>query len=196
MPTPAIQRRWKNLPGEPVGEAGNPFTGYDRFGRTEQMQWWSGTGILPVGSASVPLAALVNIQWGYNRASQKTWRKDLLAPATTGQDQHFGYDGLYQVTERQRGLLNINTTAVGGIPAQVENFSYDETGNWITYRQSNDGAPSIDETRVNNRSNQMTQVDGSSAGISYDANGNMLTVPTGDNLTGPPASWCGMGGTD
>jgi hypothetical protein len=39
MPTPAIQRRWKNLPGEPVGDAGDPYTGYDRFGRTEQMRW-------------------------------------------------------------------------------------------------------------------------------------------------------------
>jgi RHS repeat-associated protein len=124
------------------------------------------------------------VQWGYNRASQKTWRKDLLAPAATGQDQNFGYDGLYQVTERQRGLLNVNTTAVGGIPAQQENFSYDETGNWITYKQVNDGVLGIDETRVNNRSNQMTQVDGSSAGVSYDKNGNMLTVPTGDGLTG------------
>jgi len=38
---------------------------------------------------------------------------------------------------------------------------------------------------VNNRSNQVTEVDGSAAGISYDANGNMLTVPTGEGLTGP-----------
>jgi RHS repeat-associated protein len=129
--------------------------------------------------------SLLDVQWGYNRASLKTWRKDLLAPASTGQDQHFRYDGLYQVTERQRGLLNVNTTAVGGIPEQQENFSYDETGNWITYRQRNEEELSIDETRVNNRSNQITQVDGSSAGVSYDANGNMLSVPTGEGLTGP-----------
>jgi YD repeat-containing protein len=174
LPQPAIQRRWKKLSGQPDGDAGDPYTGYDRFGRTEQMQWWT-TGGSP--------ASLVNVQWGYNRASQKTWRKDLLAPGSTGQDQHFGYDGLNQATERQRGLLNINATAISSIPAQQENFRYDETGNWITYRQVNDGVLGIDETRVNNRSNQMTQVDGSSAGISYDANGNMLTVPTGEGLT-------------
>jgi RHS repeat-associated protein len=179
MPAPGIQRRWKNLPGEPVGDAGDPYTGYDRFGRTEQMRW-----IKPhLGGNGFD--TLANVQWGYNRASQKTWRKDLLAPASTGQDQHFGYDGLNQVTERQRGLLNINTTAAGGIPAQVENFSYDETGNWITYKQKNEGALDIDQSRVNNQSNQMTQVDGSSAGISYDKNGNMLSVPTGEGLTGP-----------
>jgi RHS repeat-associated protein len=179
MSTPSLQRRWKNLPGEPVGDAGDPYTGYDRFGRTEQMRW------IKPHTGDSGFDTLVNVQWGYNRASQKTWRKDLLAPSSTGQDQHFGYDGLYQVTERQRGLLNVNTTAVGGVPAQQENFSYDETGNWITYKQSNEGALGIDQSRVNNRSNQMTQVDGSSAGISYDANGNMLTVPTGDGLTGP-----------
>jgi RHS repeat-associated protein len=179
MPTPMIQRRWKNLPGEPVGDAGDPYTGYDRFGRTEQMRW-----IKPHTEGN-GFDTLAHVQWGYNRASQKTWRKDLLAPASTGQNQHFGYDGLNQVTERQRGLLNINTTAVGGIPAQQENFSYDETGNWITYKQNNEGALDIDQSRVNNQSNQMTQVDGSSAGVSYDKNGNMLTVPTGDDLTGP-----------
>ena len=179
MPTPTIQRRWKSLPGEPAGDAGDPYTGYDRFGRTEAMRW-----IKPhVGDGG--LDTLVNVQWGYSRASQKTWRKDLLAPASAQQDQHFAYDGLYQVTERTKGLLNVNTSAVGGIPAQAENFNYDETGNWVSYRQQNEGAPGIDETRASNRSNQMTQVDGSSAGVSYDRNGNMLTVPTGNGLTGP-----------
>ena len=122
-----IQRRWKNRPGEPVGVAGDADTGHDRFGRMEEMLW------MRTHSGDSGFDTLVTVQWGNNRASQKTWRKDLLAPASTGQDQHFGYDGQYQVTERQRGLLNINTTAVGGIPAQQEDFSYDETGNWITY---------------------------------------------------------------
>ena len=126
LPVPGIQRRWKSLPGEPVGDAGDAYTGYDRFGRTEKMLW------IKPHSGDSGYDALVNVQWGYSRASQKTWRRDLLASPSTGQDQHFGYDGLYQVAERQRGLLNVNATAVGDIPAQAESFGYDETGNKLT----------------------------------------------------------------
>ena len=180
FPQPGLERRWKKLAGQPNGDAGDPYTGYDRFNRVEQMLWQRSAGVPPV-----PMP-LVHVQWGYNRASLKTWRKDLLAPASSGQDLHFGYDGLYQVAERQRGLLNTNTSAIGGIPSQQEDFSYDETGNWVSYRQANTGELDIDQSRVNNRSNQITQVDGSSAGVSYDRNGNMLELPTGEALTGPP----------
>src|SRR5690606_9533321 len=39
LPEPEVQRRWKKLPGQPSGDAGDPYTGYDRFGRVEQMLW-------------------------------------------------------------------------------------------------------------------------------------------------------------
>lgn len=177
LPEPGVERRWKKLAGEPVGDAGDPYTGYDRFGRTEQMRWYKVDG--------ESYDPLVSVQWGYNRASLKTWRRDLLAPTGAAQDQHFGYDGLYQVTQRQRGLLNINATAVSGTPAQQEDFAYDETGNWVTYQQANDGVLDIDQTRGGNVSNQITEIDGSGAGVNYDLNGNMLLVPTGESLEGP-----------
>ena len=178
IPTPNIQRRWKALPGEPVGDAGDPYTGYDRFGRTERMRW----GKVETGGSFTPL---VDVKWGYDQNSQKTWKKDALAPPSTAQDQIFTYDELVQLTMRQAGMLNINHTAVVGIPAQQENFSYDETGNWKAYQKHVNGAAVIDQSRVNNKSNQVTQIDGSSTGVSYDKNGNMLTVPTGDALSDP-----------
>lgn len=175
---PGLERRWKALVGQPVGDAGDPYTGYDRFGRVENMLWWK-----PATSA-----AAVQVGWGYDRTSRRTWRRDVLANAalTAGGDQAFTYDALSQVRGRDVGRLNTNTTAIGGIPAQQEAFRYDEAGNWLGYELLADGAPQIEQTRVSNRSNQLTQVDGSSAGLSYDANGNMLTVPTGDELTGEP----------
>ena len=39
LTAPGIQRRWKSLPGEAVSDAGDPYTGYDRFGLTEAMRW-------------------------------------------------------------------------------------------------------------------------------------------------------------
>ena len=161
-----------------MGDAGDQYTGYDRFGRTERMRW----GKLGDGGSFTPL---VDVKWGYSPSSQKTWRKDMLAPTATQQDQRFLYDGLQQVTERQRGVLNINHTAAGGVPAQQESFSYDETGNWVAYKKQENGRTEINQTRVNNRSNQVTQIDASSVGTNYDKNGNMLEVPTGDALTNP-----------
>jgi hypothetical protein len=78
LPQPAIKHRWKKLPIASNGDAGDPYTGNDRFGRTEQMKRVSGTGILPVGSASVPPAALITVQWGYDRfacTESMSWSK-------------------------------------------------------------------------------------------------------------------------
>ena len=178
-PQPALERLWKKLPTEPVGDGGDPYTGYDRFGRVEQMFWRKQWG-------PDSYETYMKVQWGYNRASLKTWRRDLLAPASAGQDQAFRYDGLQQVTKRERGVLNVNGTAVGGVAAQAESFGYDETGNWVVYRQVNGGAVDVNQTRVNNRSNQATQVDGSSAWLGYDQNGNMVLCPEDANPSGPP----------
>jgi len=48
-----------------VGDADDPYTGYDRFGRTERMRW-----VKPQSDSSV--LPLVDVAWGYSRASQKT----------------------------------------------------------------------------------------------------------------------------
>jgi RHS repeat-associated protein len=182
-----VQRTWKKLAGEPDGDGGDPYTGYDRFGRTQWMRWFKQSG--------EDYNPLVNVQWGYSRASLKTWRKDLQAPSSAQQDQQFGYDGLYQVSQRDRGLLNLNGTAIGGIPAQRETFSYDETGNWVHYQQQDAGSLNIDQPRTNNRSNQITTIDGLSvygdlgtSSISYDKNGNMTATPGGEALNGYPTT--------
>jgi RHS repeat-associated protein len=176
LPQPTVQRRWKKLPGEPYGDGGDPYTGYDRFGRTQWMRWFK--------QDADDYASLVDEQWGYSRASLKNWRRDLQAPASANQDQKFGYDDLYQVSQRQRGLLNVNLSAVGGTPAQQENFTYDETGNWINYQQQNGGSLGIDENRTNNRSNQIVTVNGASADIAYNRNGNMVSVPASASSAG------------
>lgn len=54
------------------------------------------------------------------------------------------------------GNLNLNQTAIGAIPAANETFSYDPTGNWTAYTRASDGSTDLDQTRVNNRDNQLT----------------------------------------
>ena len=166
-PQPGIELSYIKSASEPVGDAGDPYTGLDRFGRTVDMRWQT-TGASP--------DIRDHFQWGYDRASNRTWRANL-APTGAEQDHHYGYDGLYQVKNDALGNLNINRSAIGGIPAEQESFDYDPTGNWLNYKKDEDGSTTIDQSRVNNRDNQVTQFDSSNAGVSYDKTGNALQMP-------------------
>jgi RHS repeat-associated protein len=164
-PEPGIELSYIKNSGEPERDSGDPYTGYDRFGRTVDMKWQTPDGA----------TMLDRVQYGYDRSSSRTWRRDLAAPA--GHDEFFRYDALHQVTDLSRGNLNLNQTAIGGIPVFEENFEYDPTGNWNRYRSATDGAETLDQTRVNNRDNQITQLDGSNEGILYDRAGQARQMP-------------------
>lgn len=166
MPQPGISLSYKHTTGEPTGDAGDPYSGYDRFGRTVDMHWTRGAG----GSPAVTLS---RIQYGYDRMNRRLWRQDLAAPADTKQDRFYGYDGLGQVTDSALGNLNINHTSIAGIAAQKETFDYDAIGNWKQYHRQADGATTLDQTRWHNRDNQITALDADSEDLTYDANGNM-----------------------
>jgi len=129
---------------------------------------------------------LADIAYGYDAASRRTWRQDMTPESEAAFDRFYGYDALGQVKAADRGTLNQNRTAIGGVPEEAEAWNYDEQGNWLKYLKAEDGVTEIDQHRRNNESNQITTVDGSNAGVAYDKNGNMLRVPTGDALTGAP----------
>ena len=72
---------------------------------------------------------LEQIQYGFDRDSRRTWKRRALA---AGEDDHYRYDALSQVTAAARGNLNLNRTAIGGRPASEQSWDYDPTGNWLT----------------------------------------------------------------
>jgi RHS repeat-associated protein len=166
-PQPGVEMCMLRPGGGSDGDAGDPYDGYDRFGRVQEMRWQS-------TSTGMPIDAW---QWGYNEASNRTWKKNLVA--ASGQDEAYGYDGLYQVIQDAVGTLNTNHTAIGGIPAEEENFTYDPTGNWLGYRKAEDSSIVLNQSRSNNKDNQLTQIDGSSALLAYDRAGNATKVPPG-----------------
>ena len=183
-PQPGVEMSMIRPGGGSMGDSGDPYDGYDRFGRVQEMRWQS-------SSTGTPIDAW---QWGYNEASNRTWKKNLVA--TSGQDEAYGYDGLYQVIRDAVGTLNTNRTSIGGVPGEEEDFTYDPTGNWMGYRKDANGSVVLDQSRSNNKDNQLTQIDGSSALLSYDRAGNATKVPpgtggTGANITSPS----GMRGT-
>jgi len=166
-PQPGVEMSMIRPGGGSMGDSGDPYDGYDRFNRVQEMRWQS-------SSTGTPIDAW---QWGYNEASNRTWKKNLVA--ASGQDEAYGYDGLYQVIRDAVSTLNTNRTAIGGIAKEDEAFTYDPTGNWLGYRKDANGSPALNQTRANNKDNQLTQVDGSSNGIEYDRAGNATKIRPG-----------------
>ena len=167
-PQPSVELTYFKPTTAPNGDAGDKYNGYDRFGRTVDMRWIKTPG------ASVR----DRIQYGYDRANNRTWRKNLAA-TNKGKDNAYQYDGLYQVKQNAVGTLNTNQTAIGAIPGEQENFSYDPSGNWTNYQRAENGTEVLDQSRVNNQDNQVTQIDGSSDAIAYDKAGNATKLPPG-----------------
>jgi RHS repeat-associated protein len=163
MPQPGIALSYKQASGEPVGDSGDPYSGYDRFGRTVDMRWIK----------TSDQSSLSRIQYGYDRMNRRLWRQDLAAPATTKQDRFYGYDGLGQVVDSALGNLNINRTAIAGIPAQREAFDYDSISNWKDYLRQSDGLTTLNQERTHNKDNQLIELNANASGLSYDATGNM-----------------------
>jgi RHS repeat-associated protein len=166
-PQPGVEMSMIRPGGSSEGDSGDPYDGYDRFGRVQEMRWQS-------SSTGTPIDAW---QWGFNEASNRTWKRNLVA--SSGQDEAYGYDGLYQVILDAVGTLNTNRTAIGGVPGEEEDFAYDPTGNWQSYRKEANGASVLDQTRSSNQDNQLTQIDGSSEGIEYDRAGNAIKIRPG-----------------
>lgn len=149
---------------EPVGDAGDQYTGLDRFGRIVDNRWLHGAA-----------ADADRIKYGYDAASNRIWRQNTVA--ATGQDEFYTQDGVYQLDEFQRGTLNTGHTGLTGTPAWEEDFTYDETGNWQNYSTRTNGAPGLDQPRTHNEANETTSLSGSAALVSYDRGGNMTTCP-------------------
>jgi len=89
----------RKLPSEKRGNSLEAvgFEPLDRFGRVDNcLLQRSGT-------------TLEQIQYGDDRASNRTWRKD---GVLTGYDELYSNDGLYRLTDQKRGTLNGTQTAI------------------------------------------------------------------------------------
>lgn len=144
-PLPDVELTYRQLSGERPGDAGDPYTGYDRFGRTVEMPW------LKTSDGSV----IERSGYGFDANSRRTWQT---RPQTDTQDQQYHYDALSQVSSAARGCLNAQGTAISGIPSLAENWDYDPTGNWRGYHTAANGVATLDQKRVHDCGNRMTQI--------------------------------------
>jgi len=154
-------------------DTGDIYRGLDRFGRVKDLVWWN--------SATSTNAA--RIQHGYDLASNRLWRADLVAEASSaGFDELYSYDGLYRLKNLQRGTLaNSNTTIQS--PKFGQCWTLDMTGNWKGFREDDngDGVWDLVQSRTANTVNEITNVSNTTgtawANPAYDHAGNMTSVP-------------------
>jgi RHS repeat-associated protein len=151
-----------------TGSAGDKYSGLDTFGRVVESLWLKG-GVVKE-----------NVQYGYDQASNRKWRRNKLAHDTLSngeEDKHdnfYWYDGLYQVTQRQLGDLTGTAPNYTGITnrQQKEVWCFDETGNWNKY--SNEDQSNLVQSREHNEANEISSVTNPSGVIQpvYDKVGN------------------------
>jgi YD repeat-containing protein len=153
------------------GDAGDQYTGLDRFGRVVDQRWdLSGTD-------------LERLKYGYDQASNRVWRQNTVAG--TGQDEYYTDDGLYQLKTLQRGTLNGGHTGISGTPGWEEDWNYDPLGNWhgtsSAYLTKVAGTTTLNQNRTHNEVNKLLFITTSSGpawtGPAYDSAGNMTHAP-------------------
>jgi RHS repeat-associated protein len=148
-----------------TGDAGDIYTGLDRFGRLVETLWKTGS------------TKQIESQYGRNRVGGVVWKKDL--KASTAQDHYYWYDRLQQVRQHQRGTLTPGSPPYTGITSlqQTEVLTFDETGNWLSYSATSPS--SVTQYRTHNKANWITALTGSPDGVDpvYANTGNMTTMP-------------------
>ena len=170
-PQPALQY---TLLGSSSGTspAGDIYWGLDQFGRIIDSRWYKTTT-----SADVD-----RIMYGYDRASNRIWRQNLLATAaSTKFDEFYTNDGLQRLKDMQRGTLNGTNTAITS-PTFSQCWTLDPTGNWRGFNESTTGSTwTLTQARTSNTVNEITGITNSVGGAwtapAYDPAGNMTTMP-------------------
>jgi hypothetical protein len=154
------------------GAGNDPHDGLDSFGRVFDLLW---TDYGETEDA-------VRIKHGYDRASNRLWREDSVA-STKGEDldEFYTYDGMYRLTDLDRGQLNAIDPTSGITSSQnfAEQRALDSTGNWTAFKQDDDGTnwDVLDQARTHHEANEIDTIDASGAPVDHDAAGNMVKMP-------------------
>jgi hypothetical protein len=185
-----------------LGFGSDPNTGFDRFGRVIDLLWekyGSGGSSSSSSTSGAPVnPELVHLQYGYDLASNRTHRADLVAQSYDKDfDELYEYDGLHRLKKFHRGrLTNDNQTVIS--PTLQQGWCLDATGNWQNFTHSDqvDASQTLDQQRVANRANEITSLVGVVgtrwATPFFDRNGNLNFIPQPeDSSVAFRAAWDG-----
>ena len=136
-----------------TADAGDKYTGLDRFGRVADQRWTKGT------TATSPV--LDRSGYTYDRNSNRLTRSNALATAF---GETYAYDNLNQVQSFRRG-----TTPT---PATSQEWQFDALGNWTSVTTNGNTV-----TRTANAQNEYTH--NGTGTFGYTPTGNLATNPQG-----------------
>ena len=169
---PRVKYTLVDLSGTNDPDTGDIYSGLDRFGRVKDCRWYD------YGHS----ADKARLKYGYDRASNRLWRADLVAQSLGKNfDELYAYDGLHRLKDMQRGLLNGSHTAVTN-PTFGQCWSLDPTSNWHGFKEAATGGSwTLDQSRSANTVNEITGITNGTGPTwttpAYDAAGNTTTLP-------------------
>jgi RHS repeat-associated protein len=165
-PQPGVDLTYISPTGS-TDDAGDKYTGLDRFGRVVEQLWLNtNTG-----------TATDDFSYGYDADNNPLYRDNLGNPAF-GELYHAnvagaGYDQLNRLTDFNRGTLNATHDGIVGTPSYTKNWNLDVLGNWLGVT-----ANGTAQTETFNAQNQITSLSGATTPV-YDSNGNTLVDQSG-----------------
>src|SRR5206468_4039258 len=114
-PQPGVDLTYVKQTGESNGDAGDLYTGLDRFGRVVDQRWINTTSS----------TATDRFQYGYDRDGNRLYRDNLVNAAF---GEVYTYDGLNQLASFDRGTLNGGKNGITGTVARSQDWDYDSLG--------------------------------------------------------------------
>lgn len=150
-----------------TGDAGDVYTGFDRFGRVADQRW--------VTSYSGTWSNSDEYQYTYDRNSNPTSKLNVVS---TGNSEYYAYDGLNRLTTFQRGTLTFTGSTPTGTSGTTRSQSWtlDQLGNWESLTTNGTSV-----SRTHNKQNELVSVSGTGS-LTYDNNGNQTVDESGNLL--------------
>ena len=163
-PQPAIELTYVKQSGESNGDAGDQYTGLDRFGRVVDQRWIN----------TSTSTATDRFQYGYDQDGNVLYKNNLVNSSFSelyhANGSSNGYDNLNQLVAFVRGTLNGSDDTISS-PSTSETWSTDAAGNFTSIGSTSE---------TNNKQNEATAF--GSASLTYDSNGNLTTDQNGNTL--------------
>ncbi len=167
-PQPGVDLTYVTQTSGMTGDAGDQYTGLDRFGRIVDQVWVKNTTPTPTITD--------RFQYGYDRNGNVLYKNNLVLTAQSelyhANGATAGYDNLNQLSSFARGTLtDINSDGIPDTiasPGQSQSFTPDGQGNFTTVTTNGTGV-----TRTYDKQNELTAV--GSTNLTYDAAGNLKT---------------------
>lgn len=156
---------YAKLSGESNSDAGDQYTGLDRFGRVVDQRWTYTNTDSPAIISNTD-----RFFYAYGRDGRVLYRENAVNSSFS---ELYGYDTGGQLTSFSLGLLNSTKDAIQGTASRSQSWSMDATGNWASLTTD-----STTVNRTHDLQNRTTAVGSSS--LAYDNNGNMLTDEIGN----------------